>query len=658
MRLKRLSIRNFRCYASIEIDIDKMHALVGSNGSGKSTVLRALDFFFNPSTKKISEESFYQRDSALRIEVEALFSELNATEKETLASYLRRDGSFHVMRTASMEADADDGDEEGELKIKILAHYCKPQPKIDWLNPANINSNSITEWWKEKEKLIHGGTSFADMLGTVKPKVGDWKANAAEFADEHLTAEDYEDAWIPNPQGYAGVLKATLPHFELIPAVRDAADESKVTKTNPFGRLIYEIIDTLDRDLRDEVDAKLRATTFKLNREGGKERAAKVAEVESTIQGFLAEMMPADLEIEFQAPTVEVLLTTPKVYVDDGFRGGIDGKGHGLQRAVIFSILRAYAKLVTQREGRAKRTLILGVEEPELYMHPTALRTIRQVLRTIAEGDDQVLCSTHNPLIVDVAYFDEIIRFEAPDMEDGKIPVGASPKHHQLPVNALVKDLVARHEHLKGRVTAESIRERYSHAYTASRNEGFFAKRVMLVEGQTELYTFPIYASAMDCDLDSLGVAVVECGGKDQMDRFYRVFNELGIVCYPVFDYDKRNNKEKNRKATTLLLELLNGADIEDPDIAQVRDGFSCFAENWETDLKNEIPDYDKLAAEARDFFGLQDDTGKPLVARYIAVKLTEQDPPVIPPTIRSIIEKALAAEHTGSCLKGQDARE
>ncbi len=106
--------------------------------------------------------------------------------------------------------------------------------------------------------------------------------------------------------------------------------------------------------------------------------------------------MPADLEIEFQAPTVEVLLTTPKVYVDDGFRGGIDGKGHGLQRAVIFSILRAYAKLVTQREGKAKRTLILGVEEPELYMHPTALRTIRQVLRTIADGDDQVLFRDSN----------------------------------------------------------------------------------------------------------------------------------------------------------------------------------------------------------------------------------------------------------------------
>ena len=58
MKLKTLRIRNFRCYKSIEIQVDSMHALVGSNNAGKSTVLHALDFLFNPSTKKINEESF------------------------------------------------------------------------------------------------------------------------------------------------------------------------------------------------------------------------------------------------------------------------------------------------------------------------------------------------------------------------------------------------------------------------------------------------------------------------------------------------------------------------------------------------------------------------------------------------------------------------
>jgi len=656
MKLKTLRIRNYRCYKSIEIDIASIHALVGSNNAGKSTVLYALEFLFNPSTRKISDESFYQKDTFLRIEVEAIFTEINDSDRNQLGAYLRPDGAFHLMRTASMAANdenlsGDDG--ESESKVKIVAHYCKPQPKLEWLNLSKINGDAITSWWAAKDTLVHNGASFAELLGSKKPTVADWKVKSEEFAKTHLQTIDLEDAWIPNPQGYAGVLKATLPHYELIPAVRDASDESRATKTNPFGRLIYEIMRTLDSGLRNELETSLRKTTLRLNREAKENRVSRVAEIESTIKEYLAEVMPADLELEFQAPTLEVLLTTPRIYVDDGFRGSVEGKGHGLQRAVIFSILRAYAKLVTARPDKAKRTLILGVEEPELYMHPTAQRTVRRLLRTIADGGDQVLFSTHSPLMVDVSYFDEIVRIEAPDRAaEGGLQVKC-PARFQLPVSLLVADLEARMPALKGKVTAETIRERYSHAYTASRNEGFFAQRVILVEGQTEMYALPIYAASMgeQSDFDSRGVAIVECGGKGQMDRLYRVFNELGIVCYPVFDYDKGNSDSGVRRDTDGLLNLLQRSDVKDLDTAIVTDAFACFSRNWEADLKAEIPTYETLRADAKQQLGLKDDS-KPLIARYIAVTLTSLKPPVVPPTVKSLIEKALAAKHPGTCLQ------
>jgi predicted ATP-dependent endonuclease of OLD family len=657
---KELQIRNFRCCKEMELDIGPMHAIVGSNGAGKSTILRALDILFNPSTRKINEESFYHKDTTLRIEIEAVFTDLTDAEKsnDNLGSYLRPDGSFHMMRTVSLEAEgsgSDDADEENTAKFKILAHYCKQAPKLDWLNEAKINGGAINGWWGEKDTLTHNDHSFADTLGTTKPQVKAWISKAAEFAELHLTPDDYQDEWVPNPKGYAGVLKGTLPHYELIPAVRDATDESKVSKTNPFGRIIYQIVETLDATLRSEVEEKLKETTRRLNREGGDDRAERVAEVEKTIKDFLGEMMPADLELEFQHPTVEVLLTTPKIWIDDGFKGGIEGKGHGLQRVVIFSILRAYAELLAKRIESGKRTLILGVEEPELYMHPTAQRTIRRVLRTIANAGDQVLFTTHSPLMVDVTYFDEIIRIEPPQSgEDGKVQSGETSKKYQLPVQALIDDLVADYPNLVGKVTPESMRERYGHAYSASRNEGFFAKRIILVEGATEVYCLPIYARALgaDKDLDVLGVAVVECGGKNEMDRLYRVFNELGIVCYPVFDYDKDNKDRGLQKATTDLLKLLGNDDTNKPTAARVEDRFTCFAGNWEDDLKPEIDGYDKLAEEAREFFGAQVDRSKPLIARYIARKKLQENPPAVPKTIERIIEKALSASFPGSCLR------
>ncbi len=55
MKLTHLRIQNFRSCRELHLDIGNMHALVGANNAGKSSVLRALDFLFNPSTKSLNE---------------------------------------------------------------------------------------------------------------------------------------------------------------------------------------------------------------------------------------------------------------------------------------------------------------------------------------------------------------------------------------------------------------------------------------------------------------------------------------------------------------------------------------------------------------------------------------------------------------------------
>ncbi len=123
-----------------------------------------------------------------------------------------------------------------------------------------------------------------------------------------------------------------------------------------------------------------------------------IAETENQLNKLLNDFFTGcDLEIEFQTPTLEVLLASPKLYVDDGFRNAVENKGHGLQRAIIFTILRRYAEHMTSSAEGKKRSLILAVEEPELYMHPQAQRTIRRVFRKIAEGGDQ--SSLFDPLV-------------------------------------------------------------------------------------------------------------------------------------------------------------------------------------------------------------------------------------------------------------------
>lgn len=656
MKLTNVRIQNYRACQDVALEIGELHALVGSNNAGKSTVLRALDFFFNPSIKSLNEESFWNKDTNLEIRVEAVFSDLSLQEKEALTACIKADGTFHMARTASMGGkygEAESEADQGTDKIVIGQQYKKSIPEQEWLQDANISGSNIKEWWKNKDQLAVGGESFSDFVGSAKqPSVGDWKAKALEFAETFASKIPMQDAWIDNPKGYANVLKGNLPFFILVPAVRDVTDESKGTKTSPFGKLLFAILDSVTQERKEKIGGYLTEISRQMNRAGGEERVPLIADTERQLNTILNDFFAGcDLEIEFTTPTLEVLLSTPKLYIDDGFKNAVENKGHGLQRAVIFSILRRYADHMTALPDGKKRNLILAVEEPELYMHPQAQRTIRRVFRRIAEGGDQVLFSTHSALLVDVAYFDEIIRMECHSKNiDGKKTT--SCKAWQLPMSKMIEDIETRFPKYKGKITDQSMRERYSHAYNPRRNEGFFASKIILVEGLTEEYSLPVYADALpDCSFDLQGISVVECGGKDPMDRLFRIFNELHIPCYMLFDYDNGNSDQDIIQKSKELL-LLAGERTDSPASFFVGEHVAHFNKKWEHDLKDEIPDIEALTVEARKLLGLSDDSGKPLIARYIARKLTSSDPVVVPQSIKAIIEKAVKVAWVQSCLQ------
>jgi len=657
MYLRWVHIKNFHSCKDVRIQFGSMHALVGANNAGKSTILRALDFLFNPSIYKIDEETFWNNDTSLTIWIEAFFDALTSEEKDQLQGYLRPDNNFHIARSAKIGLPSEESENlsaSGEgSKIVISQHFCKPVPAIDWLNPFKINGTIIDDWWKHKEQLLAHGVSFANFVGNSKPNVTTWKEKAEEFALKHLTVSDYQESWTDNPRGYAGVLKGTLPHFILVPAVRDVSDEAKVTKTSPLGRLLYTVISSVTEAQKNSLDGSLQGMRKMLNKEGGTDRLQTILETEGRLNEVLNEYMNCELEIEFQPPTLETILTTPKIFVDDGFRNVVENKGHGLQRAIIFSIIRCYSELITGRGDRKKRTMILAVEEPELYMHPQAQRTVRRIFRNISENNDQVIFSTHSAILLDVSDFDQIIRVEATQTISNS---QRTVQSHiwQLPITAMIQDMQARHPGVA--VTDESIRELYANAYHPMRAEGFFAKKIILVEGATEQYTLPIYAEAAGYQFDNLNISVVDCGGKGCMDRLYRIFNELGIPCYLLFDYDKQNRDEEMLAKSRELLQLFSQPSGP-PSSVLITECVACFPNKWEIDLAGEISDLSALTSEARNKLGLKDDSGKPLVARYVAKTLTSRIPSQIPTSLKSIIEKAVNVCWTKSCLVGCESK-
>lgn len=149
MKLTKVRILNYRSCKDVPLEIDGIHALVGANNAGKSSVLRALDFLFNPSVKSLNEESFWNKDTGSEIRVEAVFSDLTTKEKEALTSYQSEDGTFQMARTAKIAAsksgETEQDSEQGAEKIIIGQQYKKSMPEAEWLREENINSHNIED---------------------------------------------------------------------------------------------------------------------------------------------------------------------------------------------------------------------------------------------------------------------------------------------------------------------------------------------------------------------------------------------------------------------------------------------------------------------------------------------------------------------------------
>lgn len=75
MKLIQLRIRNFRCYKDeISIDFDDMTALVGRNDAGKSTIMDAMDIFFNDGAPDKNDAS--KGGNASDVAIIGVFSDL------------------------------------------------------------------------------------------------------------------------------------------------------------------------------------------------------------------------------------------------------------------------------------------------------------------------------------------------------------------------------------------------------------------------------------------------------------------------------------------------------------------------------------------------------------------------------------------------------
>jgi len=53
MKISTISVSGFRCLKKVEVEVEDYSVLIGANGSGKSSVLYALDWFLVASGRVV-----------------------------------------------------------------------------------------------------------------------------------------------------------------------------------------------------------------------------------------------------------------------------------------------------------------------------------------------------------------------------------------------------------------------------------------------------------------------------------------------------------------------------------------------------------------------------------------------------------------------------
>jgi putative ATP-dependent endonuclease of the OLD family len=513
----QIKIGHYRALRGVSVPLGDYTAMVGPNGVGKSTILDAVDFFLSP-TRAVDEDDF-QSGCADPVSVTLTLSQLNNEERAVYAESLDAAGNLVVSKVFR-------AGESPQYEVLGSRHR-----GFDELRKIN-RSGKKTDFTNAFKVLVVEG-NYHDL--NVQRSADDNLAELVRWEKAH--PDRCEEG--PVPIAFVGSTKDQLiptTRFVYVPAVQEASDTLGGTKSplqQMLGALVYPRFEADEEFIRlqNHVAEEYRRL---FPPDGTPELVSLATRISGALETFCPGTSVTLGWDEFRAS-----LKIPPVLsavVEDGIPTEVDRKGHGLQRALIIAMLQAEDEHRRTTDGTGGDVhVILMIEEPELYQHPTQCRHFRKVLANLASSKGgssiRVLVTTHSPDFISLDGIDAIRILRRETVKKGVPPRKIS--------SVSLETIATRFAEVTQKPVDQQQLFRQLHVVDSIMREAFFASAAVLLEGVGDHGLLAAQCAVEGIDLEGKGIVLIPCGGKSNMPLSLSILRLLGIKHYAVFDSDR-----------------------------------------------------------------------------------------------------------------------
>lgn len=512
MNIQRLYVNNLYSYSELEVEFDKYNLIVGPNNSGKTNILRIIDLI----KKNDVPLSIFPLEKRLKLDI----------EKHTLISLsiTLSDKEFKLLAELLFNKNIDVQSFPEEIKsLQIIVDW--EHVVNDVLNPQKIFcrfGNGLTFWGVNQSVVFYTNeTKEKDKLPTNLPPniIGDpltmnqYYGEHKFTADRMFSTDKFIDAFLKG-DSLEPFFKVNNKKISII-----SENEVKYNSQNPqkyesniydfmglqknsgtfvtlwyfLTRLLSNGIDIV-REIRPE-HKQLADLLFNLKSEKEQNYDKLKTDFGNIFEGTIFQVRPNQKQKDVKE--IWIIENNKEFLLSES------ASGYYAALFLLYAILN-------------KEDHFILIDEPESHFHPTKVRQIGEMLMALSTlNQNQVSVITHSPLLLDYSLLDSsfsnvvYVRKNLGISSAFFTPDNFKPtltKHHFDP-------------------------------------EVFFEKCSILVEGPSDEYTFKAISNAYDSIFKKNNIALVNVGGKGELESYMQILNVYKIPYVAMADDDYSGDK-------------------------------------------------------------------------------------------------------------------